>query len=106
MLEWIGEISPWNSWLYACTGWNGDLGPNNSWTKASPFEKAKARAEVHIPSSPVLAQDWQKSIMNVKALMMMAVNSSQDELTAHSLLHEDAIKIQHAIFEVRYMRII
>ena len=103
VLEWIGEISPSNFWLYACAGWNGELGPNNNWSKASPFEKAKAKAQVRIPSQPAFAQDWQTCIANINALMTTVVTSSQDERNAYSLLHGDSIKIRHAIFEVRRM---
>lgn len=100
ILEWIGDISPWNFWLYACGGWNGELGPNNNWSKATPFEKAKARAHIRAPSHPTLAADWDKNIMNLKALMTTVLDSSQNKTTSHSLLDGDEIKMRHAIFEV------
>ena len=50
VLQWVGEISPSNFWLYPCAGWNGAKGPKDDWSSSSPFEKAKSRAHIRSPN--------------------------------------------------------
>jgi len=57
ILEWVGEISPINFWLYTCASWNRDKGPNNDWQKLSPFETAKARANIQSANHMLFALD-------------------------------------------------
>ena len=100
VLQWAGEISLDNFWLYACAGWNGEPGPNNNWSKASPFEKAKAKAMVRAPSHPILAQNWPACIDNINRLMASLLGNSQDPTNVLSLIVDDNIKIRHSIFQV------
>ena len=99
LLQWVGEISPNNFWLYACAGWNGSRGPNDSWEKVSPFEKAKARATVRQPSLDLFAADWSSCLENLNRLM--STTKKFDNKTNYSLLDDEGIKIRHSIFEVR-----
>lgn len=99
VLEWIGEISPSNYWLYACAGWNGERGPDGSWSRESPFEKAKARGQVRRPIDPLLSREWDACIANMERLMDMAKNNLKSP-TALSTILANEIKIRHSIFEV------
>jgi hypothetical protein len=98
ILEFIAEVSPNNFWLYACAGWNGERGPNDNWEKASPFEKAKARAFLRRPSQGVVASDWKPCLANLHKLMMLAKKKVAN--TELSLVQDEEVKIRHAIFEV------
>jgi hypothetical protein len=99
VLEWIGEISSTNYWLYACAGWNGERGPDGSWNRESPFEKAKARGQIRRAIDPLLAEDWDACIVNMRGLMDMAKTNSKSP-TALSTILANEIKIRHSIFEV------
>jgi hypothetical protein len=98
ILEWIGEISANDFWLYTCAGWNGELGPQGQWEKPSPFESAKARALVCCPSYAPFALDWKACTENIDRLM--ALKMKPNSRIALSLLCDEDIKIRHAIFEV------
>ena len=100
ILEWVGKISPNNFWLYPCAGWNGELGPNNNWAKVSPFEKAKAKALIHVPNHAILAQDWNMCIGNLNRLMAALTAASQDPNNVLSLVHDNEVRVRHAIFQV------
>jgi hypothetical protein len=99
VLEWVGEISPSNFWLYACARWNGERGPMGLWEKPSPFETAKARARVQCPTYIQFVADWQACVNNLNSLMKlhMKLNSR----IALSILQDNEVKIRHGIFEVR-----
>jgi hypothetical protein len=99
IIEWVGEISPNNFWLYPCAGWNGERGPNSDWEKRSPFELAKARAVVRRPSHALFTDDWKKCIANINRLMAMAKHPNSK--TALSILQDADIKIRHSIFELK-----
>jgi hypothetical protein len=98
VLEWVGEISPINFWLYPCGGWNGERGPNGDWEKASPFETAKARAVVRCPSHEIFSEDWSACITNTERLMSLLKKDKSK--TSLSIIQNDEIKIRHALFEV------
>ena len=89
VLEWVGEISPSNFWLYACAGWNGEKWPSNTWANNSPFKKAKLRAHIRQPDGTVFEQDWPTCIENLERLMSSA--KKQDSKTVYSLLEDDEI---------------
>lgn len=98
VLEWVGEISASNFWLYACAGWNGERGPNDDWKNLSPFEKAKARAHVRSPDHPLFANDWEDCITNLVKITDAAKKSNAK--TLNSVLQHGEVKIRHSIFEV------
>jgi hypothetical protein len=103
VLEWVGEISLMNFWLYPCAGWNGPKGPHNNWTNETPFEKAKACAMIRCTTNKLLAKDWKLCLDNVTHIMNTA--KKNDGKITHSLIESGEIKIRHSIFEVRPMMI-
>jgi hypothetical protein len=100
VLQWVGEISPHNFWLYPCAGWNGERGPRGEWEKASPFENAKARANIRAPSQPFFATDWALCLRNLENVMNSA--KKPNARTALSVIQDDEVKVRHSIFQVRF----
>ena len=101
ILEWVGEISPTNFWLYACAGWNGDKGPNDDWRKSSLFETAKARANIRSANHTLFATDWKPCMKNIDVLTAAAKSFNTNSRTALNIIQGDEVKIRHSIFEVR-----
>jgi hypothetical protein len=98
VLQWVGEISPNNFWLYACGGWNGERGSEGKWAKPSPFETAKARGLVRCPANDLFAADWETCIDNINRLIELG--KKPNSRTALNVVQDDEIKIRHSIFEV------
>jgi|ERR1700722_8592056 len=98
VLEWVGDISAHNFWLYACGGWNGERGPQDKWSKVSPFEKTKARGYLRQSSHAIFAKDWNACIQNVNKLIPAAKKVKGD--TSLHIIQGEEIRIRHAIFEV------
>ena len=98
VVQWVGEISPHNFWLYPCAGWNGEHGPNGDWDKSSPFETAKARANIRCPSQAVFAIDWKACMQNLMELMDAA--KRPNSRTALNLIQDNEVKVRHSVFEM------
>jgi hypothetical protein len=100
VLEWVGEISPINFWLYPCAGWSGERGPHGDWEKGTPFEKAKARASIMSPPFDPFNGDWGACIDNIQKLMNSLINVGGAKIGT-SILQQGEIRIRHAVFEVQ-----